>query len=60
MEKHFAVAEKNKEKRHREKMAVRQKELELKRQLVKLKEQKMELQRCQIIAASQNLRLNIQ
>ncbi|XP_029164408.1 uncharacterized protein LOC114935674 [Nylanderia fulva] len=55
MAKHFVVGEKNKERRHREKMAVRQKELELKKQLLKLKEQKIELQRSQIIAAAQNL-----
>ncbi|KAH0954846.1 hypothetical protein HN011_009739, partial [Eciton burchellii] len=47
MGKHFALAEKNKERRHKEKMAVRQKELELTKQLLQLKEQKMELQRCQ-------------
>ncbi|XP_011868740.1 PREDICTED: uncharacterized protein LOC105562479 isoform X2 [Vollenhovia emeryi] len=59
MGKNFALAEKNKERRHKEKMVVRHKELELKKQLLKLKEQKMELQRCQMIAAAQNLRLNI-
>lgn len=59
MGKNFALAEKNKERRHKEKMAVRHKELELKKQLLKLKEQKVELQRCQVIAAAQNLRLNM-
>ncbi|KYN12536.1 PREDICTED: uncharacterized protein LOC108767290 isoform X2 [Trachymyrmex cornetzi] len=59
MAKNFALAENNKERRHKEKMAVRHKELELKKQLLKLKEQKMELQRCQMIAAAQNLRLNM-
>jgi len=54
IEKNFAQAEKNKEKRHKEIMAVRHKELELNKQLLKLKEQKMALQRCQMIAAVQN------
>lgn len=56
MGKNFALVEKNKEKRHKEKMAIKQKELELKKQFLMLKEQKMELQRCQIIASAQNLR----
>ncbi|KAL0107378.1 hypothetical protein PUN28_015732 [Cardiocondyla obscurior] len=55
----FALMEKNKQRRHKEKMAVRHRELELKEQLFKLKEQKIELQKCQIIAAAQNLGLNI-
>ncbi|XP_014471885.1 PREDICTED: uncharacterized protein LOC106742978 [Dinoponera quadriceps] len=54
MGKNFALAEKNKEKRHKEEMAVRQKELELKNKLLTLKEQKIELQKCQVIAAAQN------
>lgn len=58
MGKNFALAEKNKEKRHNEKMAVKQKKLELKSKLLKLKEQKMELQRRQIIAAAQNFSLS--
>lgn len=57
MAKNFALAEKNRERRHREKMVVRQKELELKNRLLRLKEQKMELQRCQVIAAAQNFSL---
>ncbi|XP_012224268.1 uncharacterized protein [Linepithema humile] len=59
MGKNFALAEKNKERRHKEKMALKQKELELRKQFLKLKEQKMELQKCQMIAAAQNLRLNL-
>lgn len=58
MGKNFALAERNKERRHREKIVMRQKELELRKQLLKLKEQKMELQKCQLIAAAQNLHLN--
>lgn len=58
MLKNFALAEENREKRHKEMMAVRQKELELKSKLVKLKEQKMELQRHQMIAAAHHLTLN--
>lgn len=57
--KNFALIEKNKERRHKEKMAVRHKELELKKQFLKLKERKMELQRCQMIAAAQNLGFNM-
>lgn len=59
MGKNFALVEKNKERRHKEKMAIRQKELEVKKQLLKLKEQKMELQKCQLIAAAQNFRFNM-
>lgn len=57
--KHFALAEKNKEKRHKEKMAIRQSELEVQKKLLKLKEQKVELQRLQIIAAAQHIHLNM-
>lgn len=59
MGKNFVVAERNKERRHKEKMAVKQKELELQQQLLKLKERKMELQKCQAIAAAQSLHLNM-
>ncbi|XP_011334775.1 uncharacterized protein LOC105277823 [Ooceraea biroi] len=59
MGQHFALAERNKERRHKERMAAKQKQLELTKQLLKLKEQKMELQRCQVMAAAQNLRLNM-
>lgn len=57
MAKNFALAEKNKERRHKEKMVVKQKELELQSKLLKLKEQKMELQRCQVIAAARHFSL---
>ncbi|CAD1478824.1 unnamed protein product, partial [Heterotrigona itama] len=57
--KHFAIAEKNKEKRHKEEMAMRQSELEIQKRLLKLKEQKIELQKRQIIAAAQHLHLNM-
>ncbi|XP_032676730.1 uncharacterized protein LOC116846676 [Odontomachus brunneus] len=57
MAKNFALAEKNKERRHREKMVAKQKELELQTKLLKLKEQKMELQKCQVIAAAQSFSL---
>ena len=59
MTKNFAVAEKNREKRHKEEMAMRQNELEIQKRLLKLKEQKLELQKCQIIAAAQHLHLNM-
>ncbi|CAK9810326.1 hypothetical protein ANTPLA_LOCUS6546 [Anthophora plagiata] len=59
MTKHFAVAEKNREKRHKEKMALRQSELEVQKRFLKLKEQKIELQKRQIIAAAQHLHLNM-
>ncbi|XP_054008001.1 uncharacterized protein LOC128891999 [Hylaeus anthracinus] len=59
MSKNFAIAEKNKEKRHKEEMAMRQNELEIQKSILKLKEQKLELQRCQIIAAAQHLHLNM-
>ncbi|KAK2584143.1 hypothetical protein KPH14_006575 [Odynerus spinipes] len=60
MGKNFALAERNKERRHKEEMAMRQNELEVQRRLLKLKEQKMELQKCQLIAAAQHLHLNMQ
>ncbi|XP_033321718.1 uncharacterized protein LOC117217923 [Megalopta genalis] len=59
MTKNFAVAEKNREKRHKEEMSMRQSELEVQKRLLKLKEQKLELQKCQIIAAAQHLHLNM-
>ncbi|XP_043253940.1 uncharacterized protein LOC122398287 [Colletes gigas] len=59
MSKNFAIAEKNKEKRHKEEMAMRQNELEVQKRLLKLKEQKLELQKSQIIAAAQHLHLNM-
>ncbi|XP_015429777.1 PREDICTED: uncharacterized protein LOC107186432 [Dufourea novaeangliae] len=59
MSRNFAVAEKNREKRHKEEIAMRQNELEIQKRLLKLKEQKMELQKCQIIAAAQHLHLNM-
>ncbi|OAD62146.1 hypothetical protein WN48_07257 [Eufriesea mexicana] len=59
MAKHFAIAEKNREKRHKEKMAMRQSELEIQKRLLKLKEEKIELQKRQIIAAAQHLHLNM-
>lgn len=59
MSKNFAIVEKNKEKRHREEMAMRQNELEIQKRLLKLKEQKLDLQKCQIIAAAQHLHLNM-
>lgn len=57
--KYFAIAEKNREKRHKEEMAIRQSELEIQKRLLKLKEQKIELQKRQIIAAAQYLHLNM-
>lgn len=57
MKKNFAMAERNKERRHKEEMAIRQQEIELTKQLLKLKQQKVELQRCQILAAAQNLHI---
>lgn len=52
----FSQAERNEERRHKEKLAMKQKELDLKRQLLKLKEQKMQLQKCQMIAAVRNFK----
>lgn len=60
MGQNFALAERNKEKRHKEEMTMRQNELEVKKSLLKLKEQKMELQKCQLIATAQHLHLNMQ
>ncbi|XP_015601945.1 uncharacterized protein LOC107270961 isoform X2 [Cephus cinctus] len=60
IEKNFATAERNKERRHKEKMMMRQNELEVQRKLLKLKEQKIELQKCQIVAAAQHLHPNMQ
>ncbi|KAI4480531.1 PREDICTED: uncharacterized protein LOC106791356 [Polistes canadensis] len=60
MEKNFALAERNKERRHQEEMTMRQNELEMKKRLLKLKEQKIELQKCQMIAAAQHFHLNKQ
>ncbi|KOC66011.1 hypothetical protein WH47_12810 [Habropoda laboriosa] len=59
MTKHFATAEENRERRHKEKMALRQSELEIQRKVLKLKEQKLELQKRQIIASAQHLHLNM-
>ncbi|XP_076232646.1 uncharacterized protein LOC143178087 [Calliopsis andreniformis] len=59
LSKNFAIAERNKEKRHKEEMAMRQNELEIQKRLLKLKEQKLELQKSQIIAAAQHLHLNM-
>ncbi|KAI4501293.1 hypothetical protein M0802_003666 [Mischocyttarus mexicanus] len=60
MGKNFALAEQNKERRHKEEMTMRQNELEIKKRLLKLKEQKIELQKCQMIAAAQHFHLNKQ
>ncbi|XP_012287970.1 uncharacterized protein LOC105703848 isoform X2 [Orussus abietinus] len=60
MTKNFALAERNKERRHKEEMSMRQSELEVQKKLLKLKEQKMELQKCQIVASAQHLHLNMQ
>lgn len=59
-DKNFAVEQQNKERRHREKMAMRQNELELQKNIFKLKEQEMELKKSQLIAAAQYLHLNMQ
>lgn len=60
IKRNFALAERNNERRHKEEMAIRQRELEVQQKLAKLKEQKMELQKCQMIAAAQHLHLNMQ
>ncbi|XP_003699844.1 uncharacterized protein LOC100875061 [Megachile rotundata] len=59
MTKNFSIAEKNKERRHKELMVIRQNELDVQKRLLKLKEQKLELQKCKIIAAAQHLHLNM-
>lgn len=59
MSKNFAIAERNKEKRHKEKMAMRQNQLEIQKRLLKVKEHKLELHKSQIIAAAQHLHLNM-
>lgn len=59
MTQNFMLAEKNKERRHKEKMAIRQSKLDVQKKLLKLKEQKLELEKSRIIAAAQHLHLNM-
>lgn len=58
-EKNFLLEQQNKDRRHREKMAMRQNELEVQKKLLKLKEQEMELKKSQLLAAAQHLHLNM-
>jgi hypothetical protein len=53
----FDTAEKNKERRHLEKMAIRKSELKVQEKLLKIKEQKLELQKKKIIAMAQNVHM---
>lgn len=48
----LVTAEENKERRHAEKMAMRQNELDVQKRLLKIKEQKIELKKREIIAMS--------
>ncbi|XP_066588378.1 uncharacterized protein [Prorops nasuta] len=58
-QKKFAESEQNKERRHKEKMAIRQNELEIKKRLLTIEEEKIELQKRQILAAAQHLHLSL-
>ncbi|XP_046418255.1 uncharacterized protein LOC124178728 [Neodiprion fabricii] len=60
MDKNFITQQQNKERRHKEKMAIRQSELELQKKLFKLKEQKMALKKSQLLAAAQHVHLNME
>lgn len=52
MNNNFVQAEKSKQKRHNEKMDMREKELEVMEEYLKLKERKFELLRCQLMTAA--------
>ena len=58
LNRNFAEAEKNMERRHTEMMAVKQSELEVQKKILKLEEQKMELRKSQLTSAAQYLYLN--
>lgn len=55
----MAESEKNKERRHLEKMELRRKELEVQEKLLKIKEQKLELEKHKILAMAQSLKVNL-
>lgn len=55
----FDIAEKNKERRHLEKMAMRKNKLKVQEKLLKLEEKKFELEKRKILAMAQNIQLNI-
>ena len=55
MTKNMSLAERNNERRHRERLAMRQSELEVQETFLRLKEQKLELKRAQLMAAAQHL-----
>lgn len=59
MKQQFAMIEKNNERRHKEEMMIRQTELEVQKRILKLKEQKLELKKSQIIAAVQKLGIDM-
>ena len=59
MTKNFDFVERSNERRHKEKMAMKQNELEVQKRLLRLKEQKLELKKSQILAAAQQLSLNM-
>lgn len=59
MKQQFAMIEKNNERRHKEEMMIRQTELEVQKRILKLKEQKLELKKSQIIAAVQKLGIDL-
>ncbi|XP_011493829.1 PREDICTED: uncharacterized protein LOC105359052 [Ceratosolen solmsi marchali] len=54
---HFDTAEKNKERRHVEKMAIRENELKVQERLLKIKEQKLEIEKKKIIAMAQSVHM---
>lgn len=58
IKRNFALAEANKERRHREKMAMRQSELDVQKKILKLKEQKMDIARSQMTSAAHYLNMN--
>ncbi|XP_033215406.1 uncharacterized protein LOC117171875 isoform X2 [Belonocnema kinseyi] len=59
MTKNFALAERNNERRHQEDLAMRQSELEVQKKILRMKEKKLELQKINMMAAAQNLGLNL-
>lgn len=56
---HLNDLEKNKEKRHAEKMAMHKSELQIQERLLNVKEQELELQKAKIMALAQHVELNM-
>ena len=59
MTKNFALAERNNERRHQEELAMRQRELDVQKKILQMKEKKLEIQRINMMSAAQNLGLNL-